>query len=213
MDPLKLLDFSSFIIFSDDPWSLLVSFCQLFKLPLVVQCCDVICEWPLSWGYACPLATGQAGPRSRCQQVTAAISPSPVFDGDLGFVASQLESGHSPVHTHRHPDHAPPAAALRPPGRRLGPGRAGALHARQVRAGVIQRVRGLHDGDRRGIPHQKGLQLSSNNLWFVSRVCRWPAPSPPWPPTRCCPTDRSRSTLTPPSSHPPSPSASTNPSG
>ena len=46
MDSLKLLDFSSFIIFSDDPWSLLVSFRQLFKLPLVVQCCDVICEWP-----------------------------------------------------------------------------------------------------------------------------------------------------------------------
>ena len=48
MDSLKLLDFSSFIIFSDDPWSLYVSFCQLFKLPLVVQCCNVICEWPLS---------------------------------------------------------------------------------------------------------------------------------------------------------------------
>ena len=48
MDPLESLEFSSFIIFSDDPWSLLVSFCQLFKLPLVVQCCDVICEWPLS---------------------------------------------------------------------------------------------------------------------------------------------------------------------
>ena len=48
MDPLKSLDFSSFIIFFDDPWSLLVSFCQLFKLPLVVQCCNVICEWPLS---------------------------------------------------------------------------------------------------------------------------------------------------------------------
>ena len=47
MDSLKLLDFSSFIIFSDDPWSLLVSFCQLFKLPLVVQCCNIICEWPL----------------------------------------------------------------------------------------------------------------------------------------------------------------------
>ena len=47
MDSLKSLDFSSFIIFSDDPWSLLVSFRQLFKLPLVVQCCDVICEWPL----------------------------------------------------------------------------------------------------------------------------------------------------------------------
>ena len=42
------LDFSSFIFFSDDPWSLLVSFRWLFKLPLVVQCCDVICEWPLS---------------------------------------------------------------------------------------------------------------------------------------------------------------------
>ena len=26
----------------------LVSFCQLFKSPLVVQCCNVICEWPLS---------------------------------------------------------------------------------------------------------------------------------------------------------------------
>ena len=25
----------------------LVSFCQLFKSPLVVQCCNVICEWPL----------------------------------------------------------------------------------------------------------------------------------------------------------------------
>ena len=47
MDSLKSLDFSSFIIFSDDPWSLLISFCQLFKLPLVVQCCNVICEWPL----------------------------------------------------------------------------------------------------------------------------------------------------------------------
>ena len=47
MDSLELLDFSSFIIFSDDPWSLLVSFCQLFKLSLVVQCCNVICEWPL----------------------------------------------------------------------------------------------------------------------------------------------------------------------
>ena len=50
MDSLESLDFSSFIIFSDDsddPWSLLVSFRQLFKLPLVVQCCDVICEWPL----------------------------------------------------------------------------------------------------------------------------------------------------------------------
>ena len=48
MDPLESMDFSSFIIFSDDPWSLLVSFCQLFKLPLVVQCCNVICEWPLN---------------------------------------------------------------------------------------------------------------------------------------------------------------------
>ena len=48
MDSLKSLHFSSFIIFSDDPWSLLVSFRQLFKLPLVVQCCDVICEWPLT---------------------------------------------------------------------------------------------------------------------------------------------------------------------
>ena len=48
MDSLETLDFSSFIIFSDDPWSLLVSFCQLFKLPLVVQCCNVICEWPLT---------------------------------------------------------------------------------------------------------------------------------------------------------------------
>ena len=47
MDSLKSLDFSSFIIFSDDHWSLLVRFRQLFKLPLVVQCCDVICEWPL----------------------------------------------------------------------------------------------------------------------------------------------------------------------
>ena len=47
MDFLEFLDFSSFIIFSHDPWSLLVSFRQLFKLPLVVQCCDVICEWPL----------------------------------------------------------------------------------------------------------------------------------------------------------------------
>ena len=47
IDSLKLLDFSSFIIFSDDPWSLLVSFSQLFKLPLVVQFCDIICEWPL----------------------------------------------------------------------------------------------------------------------------------------------------------------------
>ena len=47
MDSLKSLDFLSFIIFSDDPWSLLVSFCQLFRLPLVVQCCNVICEWPL----------------------------------------------------------------------------------------------------------------------------------------------------------------------
>ena len=28
--------------------SLLVSFCQLFKLPLVVHCCNVICEWPLN---------------------------------------------------------------------------------------------------------------------------------------------------------------------
>ena len=48
MDSLESLAFSSFIIFSDDPWSLLVSFCQLFKLPLVVQCCDVICERPLN---------------------------------------------------------------------------------------------------------------------------------------------------------------------
>ena len=48
MDSLILLHFSSFIIFSDDPWSLLVSFRQLFKLPLVVECCDVICEWPLN---------------------------------------------------------------------------------------------------------------------------------------------------------------------
>ena len=47
MDSLESLDFSSFIIVSDDPWSLLVSFCQLFKLPLVVQSCNVICEWPL----------------------------------------------------------------------------------------------------------------------------------------------------------------------
>ena len=50
MDSLESLDFSSFIIFPDDPWSLLVSFCQLFKLPLVVQCCNVICEWPLILG-------------------------------------------------------------------------------------------------------------------------------------------------------------------
>ena len=48
MDSLESLDFSSFIIFSDDPWSLLVSFRQLFRLPLVVQCCNVICEWPLT---------------------------------------------------------------------------------------------------------------------------------------------------------------------
>ena len=48
MDSLESLDFSKFIIFSDDPWSLLVSFCQLSKLPLVVQYCDVICEWPLT---------------------------------------------------------------------------------------------------------------------------------------------------------------------
>ena len=48
MDSLESLDVSSFIIFPDDPWSLLVSFRQLFKLPLVVQCCNVICEWPLS---------------------------------------------------------------------------------------------------------------------------------------------------------------------
>ena len=48
MDSLELLEFSSFIIFSDDPWSLLVSFRQLFKLPLVVQGCNVICEWPLT---------------------------------------------------------------------------------------------------------------------------------------------------------------------
>ena len=48
MDSLKLLDFSSFIIFSDDHWSLYISFRQLFKLPLVVQCCDIICEWPLN---------------------------------------------------------------------------------------------------------------------------------------------------------------------
>ena len=47
MDSLESLDISSFIIFSDDPWSLIISFCQLFKLPLVVQCCNVICEWPL----------------------------------------------------------------------------------------------------------------------------------------------------------------------
>ena len=47
MDSLKSLHFSLFIIFSDDPWSLLVSFRQLFTLPLVVQCCDVIYEWPL----------------------------------------------------------------------------------------------------------------------------------------------------------------------
>ena len=46
MDSLESLDFSSFIIFSDDPWSLLVSFRQLFKLQLVVQCCDVICDDP-----------------------------------------------------------------------------------------------------------------------------------------------------------------------
>ena len=48
MDSLELLDFSSFIIFPADPWSLLVSFRQIFKLPLVVQCCNVICEWPLT---------------------------------------------------------------------------------------------------------------------------------------------------------------------
>ena len=50
MDSLKSLGFSSFIIFSDDHWSLLVSFCQLFKLSLIVKCCDVICEWPLICG-------------------------------------------------------------------------------------------------------------------------------------------------------------------
>ena len=48
MNSLEHLDFSSFIIFPDDPWSLLVSFRQLFKLLLVVQCCNVICEWPLT---------------------------------------------------------------------------------------------------------------------------------------------------------------------
>ena len=32
------LNFSSFII---------VIFCHLFELMLVVQCCDIICEWPL----------------------------------------------------------------------------------------------------------------------------------------------------------------------
>ena len=45
-------NFTSLIIFSDDPCSLLVSFRQLFKFPLVVQCCNVICEWPLiEWPY------------------------------------------------------------------------------------------------------------------------------------------------------------------
>ena len=33
------LNFSSFII---------VIFCHLFELLLVVQCCDIICEWPLT---------------------------------------------------------------------------------------------------------------------------------------------------------------------
>ena len=43
----KILGFFIIHHISDDPWSLLVSFRQLFKLPLlVVQCCDVICEWP-----------------------------------------------------------------------------------------------------------------------------------------------------------------------
>ena len=38
-----------FVIHQLFSWPLipLVSFCQLFKLPLVVQCCNVICEWPL----------------------------------------------------------------------------------------------------------------------------------------------------------------------
>ena len=44
MDSLESFDFSLFIIFSDDPKSLLVIFHHLFELPLVVQCCDVICE-------------------------------------------------------------------------------------------------------------------------------------------------------------------------
>ena len=61
MDFLELLDFSSFIIFSDDPWSLLVSFCQLFKLPLVVHCCNVICEWPLTGNSAICICLGLFG--------------------------------------------------------------------------------------------------------------------------------------------------------
>ena len=33
----------------------LISFCQLFKSPLVVQCCNVICEWPLTTSTPRPL--------------------------------------------------------------------------------------------------------------------------------------------------------------
>ena len=48
MDYLESFDFSEFIIFSDDPKYLIVIFCHLFELQLVLQCCDTICEQPLS---------------------------------------------------------------------------------------------------------------------------------------------------------------------
>ena len=63
MDSHESLDFSSSIIFSDDPWSLLDSFHQLFKLPLVVQCCNVICEWPLTRDHNCENSDARTGAR------------------------------------------------------------------------------------------------------------------------------------------------------
>ena len=46
MDSLEFGDFSSFISFLMTLGPSSSAFCQLFKLLLVVQCCNVICEWP-----------------------------------------------------------------------------------------------------------------------------------------------------------------------
>ena len=47
MDYLESLDFSSYIIISNDPWALLVIFLS-YRWLFNVQCCDVICRQPLN---------------------------------------------------------------------------------------------------------------------------------------------------------------------
>ena len=102
MDSLKSLNFSSFIIFSDYPWSLLVSFGQLFKLPLVVQCCNVICEWPLTAVLSANRAPASAKTRPRqklrfgdlAREIARSVLTIVLFDNERG---GRWEGGEVPI--------------------------------------------------------------------------------------------------------------------